>query len=498
MDQLAERSPENNRPGIKKTLTAGIWYTLSSVITKGASMLLAPLYTRLMTLVEYGFNSTIGAWFSMMGTIVTGNLASSVNRAKYEFPGRLDAFISSATFLGSLITLVCYILVLIFQDFFCGLFGCQIEFFHIMFAVWLLSPALSMLQEKNRLENKYKLAVTLSLGSFAISSFFNVLMLVSEGFRKFTVGSEYAANRVLSMYLGSNIPLILCYLFIYCSLLKKGRTLINKRYWTYALALSLPLIPHFLSGYILNNSDRIMITKFCGEEYTALYSVTYTCSAAVSMVFNALNQAWVPWFNDKYFYQANQTIKKTTTVYYILFFVVTVGLLLLGPEMLAIFGGRKYAEAISIMPVVMASCFFQFSNAFFVNIEMFEKKTMRTAAGTFIAAMLNVALNFTFIPLYGYQAAAYTTFAGFAFLFFYHYFTCRRLIGKKLQAIYPTGMMKCCLLLITLFIPLMLLLYSSTLVRVTVILCLLVAAGFLLYKNRSSFMALLREIMKKE
>ena len=135
MAQSTEQLAGKEESGIKKSLAAGVWYTLSSVITKGASMLLAPVYTRLMTLVEYGFNSTISTWFSMMGTIVTGNLTASVNRAKYEFPGQLDSFISSATFLGSLITSACYILVLIFQDFFCELFGCQIEFFHIMFAV---------------------------------------------------------------------------------------------------------------------------------------------------------------------------------------------------------------------------------------------------------------------------------------------------------------------------------------------------------------------------
>lgn len=496
MAQSTEQLAGKEESGIKKSLAAGVWYTLSSVITKGASMLLAPVYTRLMTLVEYGFNSTISTWFSMMGTIVTGNLTASVNRAKYEFPGQLDSFISSATFLGSLITSACYILVLIFQDFFCELFGCQIEFFHIMFAVWLLSPALGMLQEKNRLENKYKLVVAISLGSFAISSFFNILMLISEEFRQFTLGSEYAANRVLAMYFGSNIPLILCYLITYLFLVKRGRVLVNKSYWKYALALSLPLIPHFLSGYILNHSDRIMITKFCGEEYTALYSVTYTCSAAVSMVFNALNQAWVPWFNEKYFYQENQTIKKTTTIYYLLFFAITVGLLLVGPEMLGIFGGAKYAEAIAIMPVVMASCFFQFSNAFFVNIEMFEKKTMLTAIGTFTAAVLNVVLNYIFIPLYGYQAAAYTTFAGFMFLFFYHYLICRRLIGKKVQAIYPTALMKGCLMLITLFIPLMLLLYTSIIVRGAFMLCMLGVGGCLLYKNQAAIKAFLHALKK--
>ena len=414
--EIKNSQPDNSIHG---TIKAGAWYTISNVILKGATMILSPIYARLMTLAEYGFNSTITTWFSMLTTVVTGDLSASVNRAKYEFPDRLYHYISSIAFLGTLITTFFYVIVLLFRDFFCSLFGCTIEFIHIQFITLLVSPALGIYQNKCRLENRYKISVALTLGTWTVASACSMLMLVSPALRGAVMG-KLANDRVLAMFLGNALPGFLTYIVIYCLLIRRGQVLVNFDYWKFALAMCLPLIPHLLAGNILSHSDRIMITNICGEEFTALYSITYTCSAVISMLFNSLNQAWVPWFNEKYFRREDETVHRITAIYVFLFFAITVFAILLAPELLWVIGGSKYSSAIGIMPVVMISCFIQFSNAFFVNVEMFEKRTLFMALGTIMAAIINIGLNFLWLPKYGYQAGAYTTLIGFLFLHIYH------------------------------------------------------------------------------
>ena len=69
----------------------------------------------------------------------------------------------------------------------------------------------------------------------------------------------------------------------------------------------------------------------------------------------------------------------------------------------------------------------KFAYTFYVNMERFEKKTKYISIGTIAAALLNVVLNFIFIPMFGYIAAAYTTLAGFLALLVMHYIMSRRL-----------------------------------------------------------------------
>ncbi len=431
-------------------------------------MLLAPIYARIMTMLEYGFNSTISTWSTMLSTIVTGNLTASIERAKYEFPGQLRQFNSSILFLGTLITAAFYGIVMLFPDFFCELIGCRMEYLHLWFGCWLVAPALGILQAENRLENKYKSVVVLTLSTWVISSAVSLLMLVSEPARAVLMGAE-SGDRIYSMSVASNIPSFLLNIILYILIMARGRTMVNLKFWRFALAMCLPLIPHLLAGKILTGSDRIMVTKICGEEFTALYSMTYTCSAVISMVFNSLNSAWTPWFNDRYFHEEDGTVYRITTVYYILFFLITLGGIGLGPELLAIIGGEKYMSAVNMMPVVMVSCFFQFTNAFFVNVEMCEKKTYFTATGTSLAAVLNVALNLLLLPVMGYQVAAWTTLAGFVFLFIYHYSINRKLIGKRVKILYPMKAILCCLLFQLALIAPAIWLYSYTWPRYLII-----------------------------
>lgn len=469
--------------GAGKALKAGVWYIFCSIILKGATMLMTPVYTRLMTTAEYGENASIGTWFTMLGTIATVDLCNSINRAKYDFPGRLDQYISSITWLGTIITAIVYAVFICFSDFFTELLKCRVEFIHVIFMVLLFTPAMAMLQTRNRLENKYRLVVFLSIGTWLISSAASLLMLVSPEIRTFFMG-ELAADRVFSMFAGSHVVTMLINLCIYVWIMMRGRCLVQWSYWKYALKICLPLIPHLLAGYILTSSDRLMIHNLCGAEATALYSITYTCSAIVSMFFNALNQAWVPWFNDQYFYSRDQKIWQTSKVYFLIFFAIVFCCIIIAPEMLLIIGGKQYVVAQYIMPVVMISCFFQFTNAFFVNVEMFEKRTVFTAIGTSIAAVMNVVLNYWLIPIYGYQVAAYTTLFSFAFLFVFHSIICYKLIGNKLKQIYPLKLFVACLCIMLAFMLPAIVLYDYPLCRYALCLVVVVVIGAVLIKYR--------------
>ena len=95
-----------------------------------------------------------------------------------------------------------------------------------------------------------------------------------------------------------------------------------------------------------------------------------------------------------------------------------------------ILGGQAYMDAIYVMPPVTAGCIMQFIYCMYVNVEQFEKKTTGMAIASMIAAAINGVLNAIFIPMYGYVAAAYTTFIGYLCLMLMHMFLVNR-IGMR-------------------------------------------------------------------
>ena len=72
------------------------------------------------------------------------------------------------------------------------------------------------------------------------------------------------------------------------------------------------------------------------------------------------------------------------------------------------------------MPPVAAGCLLQFVYTIYVNVEQYEKKTIGMAMASAIAALVNYILNYVFIPIYGYIAAAYTTYVGYLILLIIH------------------------------------------------------------------------------
>jgi O-antigen/teichoic acid export membrane protein len=61
------------------------------------------------------------------------------------------------------------------------------------------------------------------------------------------------------------------------------------------LALSLPLLPSSLMGYVFMVSDRIAIAQFSSAHELGLYSLAVQLAAAVGLVFGAVLPAWESW-----------------------------------------------------------------------------------------------------------------------------------------------------------------------------------------------------------
>ena len=445
-----------------KALKSGVWYTVSNFLLQGVAFITTPIFTRLMTKSDFGAFSNYTAWLSIVAIVCTLEFKSSVSRAYYDFTEDFDGYLSSITFLGTLITAGFYALVLIFRGFFESLLGMDFLYINIMFLNVLFAPALEILQAKHRIQLKYKAFVVVSIVTTLSSTLLSVLLVTR------------LENRLAGRILGQALPLIIAYVIAFILVTSRGKMIYNKTYWKYALVFSAPIVPHLLSNTLLGSSDKVMITNMIGSEANAVYSLAYSCGMIISVLFTSMNQAWVPWLFEKLHEEDHMTVKKVSKLYLAVFMIMLEGAVLLAPELMLIMGGRSYEEATVLVAPIMLGYGFKFAYTFYVNIEQYEKKTYFISVGTIAAAVINIVLNLIFLPRYGYAAAAYTTLAGYVILMVLHLIFCRSIL--KIAGMYDNVFILLALGLMTVAGLASQLLYNNTPVRYVVI-AVLAAAG---------------------
>ena len=390
----------------------GAIYTISNVLVKGMAFLTTPLFTRLLSKAQYGDFSNISSWANIISIVVTLQLYVSIVRAKYDYAEEIDRYLSSILVLGNIFTLIGWGIVESHSSFFQQFMDMDIVYIRIIFVYALFSPAMQILIYKNRIYSQYKGVVCLTWLTLVTSTLGSLVLVVLMD------------DRLLGRTIGNYLLIAGVDIGLWFYILVKGRC-ISPAYWKYALCFSVPLIPHELAGQLLLSSDRIIIKRLCGAEDAALYSLAYTISTIASVLLSSMNQAWQPWLYDKMKEEDEKTIFRYTTPYTLLFAVGCIGIMLIGPEIVLVFGGTSYLEAQYVIPPVCMGIMLQFLYTLYANIEFYEKKTGWISTATLIAAGLNIALNFVMIPLFGYIAAAYTTAIGFAAMFLLHYWGVR-------------------------------------------------------------------------
>jgi O-antigen/teichoic acid export membrane protein len=453
-----------------KAFKSGIWYTISNFLVRSIGLITTPIFTRLLSKTEFGLYSNFISWLAILTVVITLNLESTLISARYDYEDRFDDYIFSVLMLSSLTSAIWIIILNVFSTTFVDLFGINQVYINIMSVYLFFLPAVNLFQARERYYFKYKKTVLISTLLTVGAALLSVVLIL------------YMPNRLTGRILGSTIPTILVGLILFGFFWKK-KTAINISYWKYALPTCLPYIPHLLSLNLLNSIDRVMITRICGVEDTALYSLAYTCGSLVTMLGSALNSAFSPWLGEKMAYKQYKDVRKFSYKYILGFVYLAIGIILLAPEILDVLGGETYMDAIWVMPPVAVGCIFQFMYMMFVNVEQFSKKTVGMAFASITAALINYGLNYLLIPKYGYVAAAYTTLVGYMWLLFVHMILVYKLGFKNIYNYVFMLVVSGFSLLIALTCNII---YTVTVVRY-VILCIFGAIFFIIIvKNKDS------------
>lgn len=186
------------------------------------------------------------------------------------------------------------------------------------------------------------------------------------------------------------------------------------------LAFGLPMVPGELSSWVVRSSDRYLIGFFLGSAFVGYYSPGYTLGAVINMFMAPLGfllPAVLSKFHDEKNVESVKMYLKYSLKYFLMFTIPAVfGLSLLSKQILIILSTPEIAaQGYLITPFVALSALLLGSCSIIAHIIILVKKTKITGSIWFIAAVMNMGLNFVFIPYFGILGAAITTLIAYIF-----------------------------------------------------------------------------------
>ena len=378
---------------------AAVWFVICGILQKAFSFLTTPLFTRMLTATEYGMYSAYLSWLNIFTIIITFRLEAGVfNKGMAKFPEMRDVYTSSMQGLSTVLLLGAFVIYLLFSKSIQMIVELPQQIILLMFLEIGFLPAYNFWTRRKRYEFQYRQIVAVTLLLALLNPILGVLFI------KLFSGNRGIARIISAVLAQSAVGAVL---YIYN--LKKGKCFYHSMYWKYAIRFNLPLIPHYISLYILQHSDRVMIQKICGFEAVALYSVIYNYSVVLNTVLESLNHAIVPWLYQALENGAFGHIKKKINKLFGWLAAMLLVFTSVSPELCDRLYPPRYYDAVNLVPMISGSLLLIFLYTMMANIEFYYEHRKATMVISVCGAGLNIALNAVCIPFFGYKAAAATT-----------------------------------------------------------------------------------------
>ncbi len=408
---------------LPKGAKASIAFFLSSLVTKGIAYLTTPIFTRLLTESEYGQVTIFLTWLQVFGIIAMFCLSYGVfNNGMIEHPEKRNTYSFSLLILSNIITLSFFGLLLCFYPLISKYLNLGPFLLVLMFGIFMTQPAYNFWVSRQRYELKYKASLVWSIICAVLSPAVAIvcILLNKEG------------SNVYPRLFGAECTLIIIYIGFYIYLGFKSAWKVDIRFWKEALLFNLPLIPHYLSTYLLGSSDKIMISFLIGDAEAAYYSVASSIAAVAAIVWTAINGSLIPYTYQKCKENNYEDINKVTLPLITIFAAGCLIVILLGPEAVKLMATTNYMQAIYVIPPIVGGVFFQVQYYIYANVVYYYKKPLYVMIGSLTAVTFNIVLNYFCIKQWGFLAAGYTTIVCYVIQATIDYFAMRKIVGKPI------------------------------------------------------------------
>lgn len=388
-----------------------IWQLGGKFALQGIAFFTTPIFTRLLTPADYGYTALYMSWSSILGLILGLQTCGSFQNALLKYnKSEQNRYYSSIMTISLLSFVCCLAVAFLFNKFLSIVLSIRNDLVVLVICQSFASYVITFYVEKYNSLKQVEKSTLLSILQTVLCIVFSLLFVFIAKDNK-AIAKIYG-NAMPILAIGSGLII-----FIYI----KGKCFWNWTYNKFCLTLTLPLILHGIGHLVFAQSDRIMLQKIVGEKILGIYSVTYTLCSVLTIIYGALNSAWLPFYYDLKKENKNEEIRFHSKQYIKFFTLISIGFILLSYDVFKIMAPSSYNEGLKIIPFFVVSHFFNFLYLFPVNFEFFHEKTKLIPIGTLCAAGINIVANYLLIPILGIIGAALGTLIAHVLLFLFHH-----------------------------------------------------------------------------
>lgn len=373
---------------IKKLAKNTVVFGIGNLGSKLMIFLLVPLYTYFLTPEQLGEADLVVSTVMLFIPLVTLSVADAVIRFGIE-KENLSYILNSAMLM---IYILLILLVVIYP------FKNQVplleNYYHYFAPLLFFQSIYSVFQQYCRASGRIKVFASSSIFTasvLAVSMFIllNNLKMGIEGFLLAQIVSSAAG--VLFLFFTAKIKINV----------KK----LNMKTLLMLLAYSAPLVPNALTWWILQLSDRYLITFFLGASFTGIYVVAVKMPSLVNLLGSIFFQAWqISVFENKE--NQKEFTKKAFVIFSIFLFSLISILIALVEPFSALLFSKEFENVWQFIPFLFLSALFSSLAAFIATNYLANKNTLFIFRTTLLGAAANIGLNLILIPTLGLQGAS--------------------------------------------------------------------------------------------
>lgn len=395
-------------------------FALSNIATKAITFFLVPIYTAVLSTYEYGIVDLTSTVITIAVPIVTLNICEAVMRFALD----KDADKDKITQIGTNVYLIgCIVAILVIPI--CGFFE-NLSSYGASIYMYLIAMAGSQLYLCD-LRGK-ELLFKYSIGNILQTLLVAVLNIV------FLVVFKMGVTGYFSAYT------IACFVtMIYALAVGRGyKTFrlkqMDRTIFKSMAKYSIVLIPNSFMWWIMNSSDRIMVSTMVGVAANGIYAISYKLPSIVSIVTSVFNQAW------SYSAIKEEGAKDETKFNNKIFVYLTSVSMFIGIALctfmkpfLTIYVSNAYYEAWKYTPFLIIGCVYMTLGTFMSTSYTVHKDSFGFLFSATFGAIFNIAFNYILIPHIQVYGAALATCVSYILVFVFRLIHTRKYLKYNVK-----------------------------------------------------------------
>ncbi len=392
------------------------------VCTQLISFFLLPLYTSYLATKEYGTVDLIQTYVTLLVPIITLELEMSIFRFLIDSrksEKETNKLISNNFFILGISLSIFSILYIIVSS-----------FVTIPYRWLILVDIIVCVLSGNFLQVARGFGKTLD---YAISCILTGITTVISNIILICFVHMQAEGMIISMALANFICSL--YLFIRLKLYSKiNFKIVDFKQIKEMYKYSLPLIPNGISWWIVNVSDRSIISIVLGASANGLYAISNKFPTIISSLTGVFNLSWSESAalhinssdRDEFFSDITNTVLR-------LFMALGVGMLACMPFVFPILIDSKYNDAYNYIPFLVLGTVFNVAICLYSQVYLAKKLSKQVASTAIVGAIINILINVIFIKQIGLYAAAISTMVSYFVMMVYRHFDLKKYVNIKIE-----------------------------------------------------------------